>query len=57
MTTFTIKTNAKEVSKIYETLIDWMEDFREPFRKIEKMQLKEIDEAFKDFDPGKFRKQ
>ncbi len=47
MTTITIKTNTKELISIMTSIDKGMQDFRKPFRELEKIQLKEIDEAFK----------
>jgi len=47
MTTITIKANTKQIDSIYKSISNWLLDFRKPFRELEKIQLKEIDEAFK----------
>jgi len=47
MTTITIKADSREMESIIKSVNKWMKDFRKPFKKLQKIQLKEIDEAFK----------
>ena len=47
MPTITIKADTKEIESIMKSLNSWMQDFKKPLKDISKMQLKEIDEAFK----------
>jgi len=47
MVIITIKANTKQINSIIKSIDNWLKDFRKPFRELEKIQLKEIDEAFK----------
>lgn len=47
MVKITIKADTKQAESIMKSINKWINDFRKPFRELERMQLKEIDEAFK----------
>lgn len=47
MTNITINADTREINSILKNINKWLWDFRKPFRELEKIQLKEIDEAFK----------
>ena len=47
MVKFTLKVNTKELESIIKSVDTGFKDFRKPFRELEKIQLKETDEAFK----------